>query len=91
MKIIITDSGIKFSSLMKLVFFGYFIGMGLIIIPFAFLDIVYLKSFTNGIIAIVILPIILLLQGILLGLLINLGLFIYKKFKPIVIEHENNN
>ena len=91
MKIIITDSGIKFSSLMKLVFFGYFIGMGLIIIPFVFLDIVYLKSFTNGIVAIVILPIILLLQGILLGLLINLGLFIYKKFKPIVIEHENNN
>ena len=88
MKIIITEEGIKFSSLMKMLFFGYVIGMGLIIIPFAFLDIVNLKEFTNSIIAIVIIPTIILVQGVVFGLIINLGLFVYKKFKPIIIEHE---
>lgn len=91
MKIIITESGIKFSSVMKLVFFGYIIGMGIIMIPVAFLDIINLKEFTNSIIALVIIPLILLLQGIFLGLLINLGLYIFKKFKPIEVEHEKQN
>ena len=89
MKIIINESGIKFSSVMKLVFFGYIIGMGLIMIPVAFLDIINLQELTNSIIAIVIIPLVLLLQGVFLGLLINLGLYIYKKFKPITIEHDN--
>ncbi|WP_373034143.1 hypothetical protein [Sulfurovum sp.] len=90
MKITVTNSKLPFTSIMKITFFGYFIGMGLVIIPFVLLDVGGMSENTNRITAIIIIPIILAIQAVLLGLVLNLGLFIYSKVKPIEVEHSEN-
>jgi hypothetical protein len=86
MIITVTKNNVAFSSLMKISFVGYFIGMGLVVTPFVLLDIGGMNGGANGLTAAIVMLIILGVQAILLGLILDFGLFVYSRFKRIEVE-----
>ncbi len=83
MQLKINKGGLEFSSLVKMIAVGYAISVSIL---FALVFIIVLaKSASNdiplykGLAMLFLVPVIALLQGLLLGCLINFGLFLYKK------------
>jgi len=89
MKLKITKQGLGFSSLVKMITIGYAITITILFSLF-----ILLFTFTNSadfpaykmLLALFILPLIALGQGLLLGFAISFGLFIYKKIWAIDVD-----
>lgn len=88
MNLKITKEGFEFSSLVKMVAFGYAISVtilfSLVIIVFALTKSSEFPVY-KILPALIIVPIVALLQGLFLGCAIAFGLFIYKKYRPIKV------
>lgn len=91
----IRNGGISVNAIMKLICVGYVLGFGfivLIIISVALFgslvsgDIVQIKQ---NALAFVLVPVILVLQAILIGLVSSFGLCLYRLYKPIKVVFED--
>lgn len=87
MNLIIGASGITFKSLMKVVFVGYSIGACILFIPFVALDLIALDQSVSKVGILILIPVIIMLQALVFGLLINLGIYVYKLLKPITVTN----
>lgn len=96
MKILLEPNRIPVGAMISIVGMGYALGIGVIFGGFFVLAL--LVSLFSGeqqvgsvVMGLIMFPLILLLQGLMLGLLTSLGLKIYSIFKPIEIEMKNEN
>ena len=88
MKLKITKEGLEFSSLVKMVATGYAITITILFFLVILLFAVTKPAefpFYKILPALLIVPIVAIGQGLLLGCVISIGLFIYKKRRPIEI------
>lgn len=92
MRIIVNDTGISAGSLLKLIWTGYVIGAGVFFIPVflmaALTGVLWLHEGLGfeGMMFVVFLPFAVALQGLALGAIVLLGLWIYRKFKDIEVQ-----
>ena len=92
MKIQLQKNGIQPKQLIKLVGTGYFLGAGLLFGTLFLIGGIGTVLFGNSaeinalVPFIILVPVILVLQSIIFSLFIALGLWLFKKFKPLEIE-----
>lgn len=87
MNLIINESGLTFKSLMKVIFVGYTIGASILFIPFVALDLIASEQSVSKLGILILIPVIIMFQAVIFGLLINLGIYIYKRLRPIAISN----
>jgi len=94
MKVSIKDGTIPSRTIFKLVTVGFSIASVIFFLPFFLIMIVVLSSRTAspeimGIaVTVLVLPLILIAQAALVAVMVNFGLYVYRRFRPITYEHE---
>ncbi len=94
MKVSIKGGTIPPKTIFKLVTVGFSVASLIVFLPF-FLGVIILLSgrslntdFMGIVITVLVLPIVLVAQAALIAALVNFGLYIYRRFRPVTYERE---
>ncbi len=94
MRLSIKNGGVPPKTIFRLVTVGFSVSSLILFAPFFLIGTILLSigspspTFWVIVTTIVVLPIILVAQAALLGLLVNFGLHVYGRFRPVTYEHE---
>lgn len=86
MKLEVNDAGLSFKSLLKMIFAGHLIGGLIVSMPFVAADLFGAEDPLKSSLYLILIPPLFAIQAVFLGLVISLGLFVYRKFRKIEVS-----
>lgn len=86
MRLEISGDGLRFKSLLKMIFVGHLIGGLIVVVPFVALDLFNAEDPLKTSLYLLLIPPLIALQAIMIGLVVSLGLFVYQRMRKIEVS-----